>query len=155
MENRTNLLDLIKSKANQHGVNWKLLDAIICQESGYRQWAVRFEPTIIKYELPKTHAKYNIISVETEQVAQATSYGLMQLLGRTARGMGFDGLLPSLFDIESNLDWGCQYLESQQRRYIDLKDVISSYNAGSAIKINGGMYKNQKYVNGVLKFMSA
>lgn len=158
MQNRNTLLEIVKSKSNQYGVDWRLLDAIICEESGYRPWALRYEPTIILFDNALLHAKANQISLETECNAQACSYGLVQILGRTARmgSLGFTETLPMLFDVDQNLDIGARYLKYLCNKYKKIEDVISAYNAGSPrLDEHGGITeKGMVYVSGVLGFMN-
>lgn len=154
MENRAEILPLVNSYANKYKLDVKLVDAIICQESSYRQWASKFEPGIDTFDHPDAFAKINNISLATEKNEQATSYGLMQLLGRTARmpAINFVEPLPYLYEIQICLNYGCKYLAYLCKKYIDMQDVISAYNRGSPLKIDG-KYKNQEYVDGVMKYM--
>lgn len=156
MENRIKLLPLVQAKALEAKLDWKLADAIICQESHYNSWACCFEPGIDKFETPEIFAKRQGEFVHTEKNSQAISYGLFQLLGRTARSapLKFLGPLPYLYDVETNLIWGMRYLAYIKTRYSKLEDIISAYNGGSALKLDDGTYKNQMYVNGVLGFIA-
>ncbi len=73
----------------------------------------------------------------------------MQILGQTAREIGFDGtFLTELCDPEIGLEWGCRYLGILFDRHGDegVDAVVASYNAGSPRKNAGGTYVNQAYV---------
>lgn len=58
------------------------------------------------------------------------SHGLMQLLLSTARGLGFNGPLDSLYVPAVNVYYGTQLLAQLYRRLGNWPDVISAYNGG-------------------------
>ena len=76
------------------------------------------------------------------------SYGLMQIMVPTAKQFGYTGKDGSgLFDPETNISIGTQYIRSLMNQYSDIRDVISGYNAGP-----GGVkhpYINPGYVGKV------
>lgn len=83
--------------------------AVIMTESSGRDNAYRAEP----------------------QIGDA-SYGLMQLLLRTARGLGYEGPPAGLFDVETNVRLGTTLLGQLRARHGDDFDrVYSAYNSGS------------------------
>lgn len=72
------------------------------------------------------------------------SYGLMQLLGSTARGLGFAGDLDALFDPEENIPLGMKdlrqswdFLVSGLGREPTLAEWAMSYNEGVNAVIGG------------------
>jgi soluble lytic murein transglycosylase-like protein len=145
--------DLIVGEASSYGIDPDLVRALITKESNYNTWAMRFEPSVYvscKYLLaPEVHASKLIISVETEKVCQSTSWGLMQVMGFTARELEFDAELPKLLTPELGIRYGCKKLKKLFEKYNEESDVIAAYNAGGARKTPGGMYVNQTYVDGV------
>lgn len=102
------LVALAKQKAREHNLDELLVCAIVEQESSWNPWAIRYEPGFFaKYVAPLyTQGKISA----TEAYARAFSWGLMQLMGQSARERGFaNTFLPSLLDPATNLDWSCQH----------------------------------------------
>lgn len=136
-----------------------LLLALIMVESSGRTFATRFEPHVSPSYLSmlSTFAQATGVSVETERMQQATSWGLLQVMGFTARELGHRGLLPELCQSEVGLELGCKYLKKQQAKFGKPKDgvlgwdeaVVASYNAGSPRHNPLGKWKNQGYVDKV------
>jgi soluble lytic murein transglycosylase-like protein len=59
------------------------------------------------------------------------AYGLMQILGSTARGLGYDGDFQNLFEPALNIDLGAQLLAELRGRFgDDFRRVYSAYNSG-------------------------
>ena len=86
-----------------------IVRAIIGTESGFRPTAFRNEPAI-----------------------GDASRGLMQILYRTARDMGFGGAASELLDPATNIRYGVKYLAWQLRRKgFDLWAAVSAYNNGN------------------------
>lgn len=60
------------------------------------------------------------------------SYGLMQLLLRTARGLGYAGTTAGLYDPATNIDLGTKLLRDLRRSYgTNFERVYSAYNSGN------------------------
>jgi soluble lytic murein transglycosylase-like protein len=103
---------IILAASARYVIDPALIKAVITKESSWNPGALRVEPQI-----------------------NDASYGLMQLLQRTAAGMQ-PGVTPSdLFDPSINIDLGTRYLSGQVNRY-GLPDGISAYNAGHPISGN-------------------
>lgn len=83
-------------------------------------------------------------SQATEEMGQKISWGPMQVMGATARELGFKGWFPELCG-EEGVRYGCMYLSRQHRRFNDWKDAVAAYNLGS-VRISGGRYENYSYV---------
>lgn len=59
------------------------------------------------------------------------SYGLMQLLYRTAKGLGYTGEPDGLYDPDTNIFLGAKLLAQLRTQYgDDLRRVYSAYNSG-------------------------
>lgn len=127
-----------------------LMAAFIAQESGGIPQRTRFEPAWHFYNDPEKYARLLGISVETEKQLQCFSYGLMQIMGASARDMGYAGFLGQLCDPDIGLSVACKFLDEKRKKYHDLKDMISSYNMGTPRKTPAGLYVNQAYVDGVI-----
>ena len=100
-------------------------------------------------------------SLQTELLAQQTSWGLMQFMVAVARERGFRGWLTELCDPAVNLEWGCRHLRwmiDHNNAYglpdyrIKPEDLAAAWNAGMRVVVDG-KYKNQPYVDRVLKAM--
>ncbi len=150
-----------------YGVQYaSLLSALAMVESGGDVWAMRYEPsfrwTISEAVRPVTCTK------ETELHLQKCSFGLCQVMGATARSLGFIGWLTELFRPALNLTYAEKFLTRVQKRivfpgcfeetidrFLDgepadqaLKDLISAYNAGVPTE------RNARYVKTVLAYMA-
>lgn len=126
----------------RHGVTPALIKATIAAESAFNPRAYRAEAP--RPSLPPTP--------DFPQGGDA-SFGLMQVLSRTARGLGYLGPLDGLYDPATSIDLGSKYLGQQSRRYHGaVSDTVSSYNAGS-VRMVSGRYSNQAYVDRVLGYL--
>jgi soluble lytic murein transglycosylase-like protein len=108
----TPLDPIISAAAMTYNVDAALIKSVITKESSWNVGALRAEP----------------------QIGDA-SYGLMQLLLKTAQGMR-PGTTPSdLFDPAINIDLGTRYLAGQLGQY-GYPAGVSAYNAGHPISGN-------------------
>lgn len=125
------LISLAQQKAEKYGLESSLVCAVIEQESAWNPWALRYEPAF--------YARYIVPSLEvghfgaTEAHARATSWGLMQVIGQTAREVGFGGpYLSELCDPEVGIEIGCKYLSVlYSRTGNNTKDALLKWNGGS------------------------
>jgi len=155
--------------AQEYGLDPALICALCEVESGRVPWAVRYEsgyewlfgrieddfPGIIKFK----HSYPGSLSTEVQM--QKTSWGLMQIMGATARERGFRSWLTELCDPQVNLEWGCKHLRwmiDHNNAYglpdfrIKPEDLAAAWNAGKARFVDG-KYTNQSYVDRVVKAM--
>ncbi len=101
-------LPAVQSAASRMGVDPALILAVIGIESAFKPTAVRGEPHL-----------------------NDSSYGLMQLLGTTARGLGYTGAPSGLFDPIVNIELGALLLRDLVRaRGGSLEKALSEYNGG-------------------------
>lgn len=125
-----------------------LISSFIMTESNGYEVAMRFEKG---YRWTKLYeqAKSMDMNDETEIQLQKFSYGLMQIMGATARWRGFTGHLMNLLDPQTNIEIGCEYLNYLQKAYQDRSDdFISAYNMGRPIYLTrANQYSNQYYVD--------
>ena len=97
------------------------------------------------------------------------SYGLAQVLYRTAVGLGYTGTPEGLFDPYTSAKYGARFIANLHKQYSELSDVIASYNMGTPraasettsriISIYGVPgadwdYANQPYVDRVSAYIS-
>ncbi|GFK93539.1 hypothetical protein NNJEOMEG_01373 [Fundidesulfovibrio magnetotacticus] len=147
----------IAETARKHGLPETLVEAVVNVESGGDTWAIRYEPRFFERYLrdnPGVRAKAPC-SLETERRAQATSWGLMQVMGATARAMGFDGpFLSALGDPDQGLEVGCACLARQRDRHLAAhgwQGVAAAYNAGGVRREPDGRFANQDYVDKIAR----
>lgn len=118
-----------------------LVKAVIRQESA-------FDPAAYHYDQAYERAH----NLPADPVLNA-SYGLMQIEGSTARGLGLTGDVRQLYDPTTNLQLGVPFLASLLKRYHGaVLDAVAAYNAGSARRTTSGAYVNQPYVDAVSRF---
>lgn len=130
-----------------------LIEAIIQIESGGDRCAMRYEPNYQwlyqPYDVkPKTSTR------ETEETGQKFSYGPMQVMGGTARELGYRGWLSDLCG-PKGVQYGVKYLNQLYSKYGDWTDVVAAYNAGKPRKAADGSYVNQGYVDKVMGVWSS
>ena len=100
--------DLIASAADTYFVPESWIRAVIQVESSWNPSAFRAEPAI-----------------------NDASYGLMQLLSTTARGLGYSGDPTGLYDPATNIALGAELLGQLRAKYgDDFNRVYSAYNSG-------------------------
>lgn len=98
----------IATSAQAYNVPETWVRAVIETESSWRPMAYRAEPQI-----------------------NDASYGLMQLLMRTAKGLGYTGAPEGLYEPAVNIDLGTKLLGQLRRSYgDDFRRVYSAYNSG-------------------------
>lgn len=119
------LVSMAINAAARHGLVATVVCAVCEEESGRRDgsggretwnpWAVRFEAGFeAKYIKPAIPSMPT-----TEELTKAVSFGLMQIMGETAREFGFKGrFLSELCDPETGLEYGCRKL----RRCFDVSN---------------------------------
>jgi soluble lytic murein transglycosylase-like protein len=96
--------------AARHQLDPAIVCAIVEQESAWQPWASRFEPAFFaKYVAPLFAICKGEPPTNTEAYSRAFSWGLMQVMGQTARERGFTGkFLSELCDPSTGLDAGCE-----------------------------------------------
>lgn len=145
-----------ESAAKKFSIESELILAIIWQESRGRSDAIRFETGY--FNMPGTHvfnpdyfAKLAIISQETEVALQCFSFGPMQLMGATARRLGYSMNLVNLLSKELGIYWGSRFLSTLIFPNHPIEDAIATYNHGSPAKNADGKYIVQSYVDAVMQ----
>lgn len=138
---------MIGHAAVKHKVPVDLLSAMIEVESGWNPWAMRYEAHyrhLVEYS-------HGLVSAATEANQQKTSWGLLQVMGATAREMGCtEPFLSVLCRPEIGIAFGCKYLVHMFKKYKGWTDAVSAYNQGSPrYDADTNQYKNQEYVDKV------
>lgn len=143
------MLNTVHKVCEEHHIDPMLLRGIITVESAWDPRALRYEQKYHDICLAAGFARKFDISEKSEITLQKFSYGLCQVMGGLARSLGYDGHLLDLLDIETNLKYGCLYLQVLQKHYkTDVDKIISAYNAGHATP------SNLTYVNKVKRAMA-
>lgn len=121
------LVGLAKSAAMAASVEPELVCAVCEQESSWNPWAVRYEPAFFaRYVQPQ------FLTDATEAQLRAVSWGLMQIMGETAREEGFKGHIASLCDPQTGLDAGIEHLKRMlSRSGGNWPIALNLYNGGS------------------------
>ena len=145
---------IIRVHADKYGLDPKLIAAIIQVESAGNTYAIRYEKKWSYYFKVPEYAQKIRSSEDTEGTGQATSWGLMQVMGTVAREHGFEGWFPELCDPNKGIFYGCAHLDSKLSKYRKMDDAIAAYNAGSPIKKVDETYVNQYYVDKVMDYYS-
>jgi soluble lytic murein transglycosylase-like protein len=122
------LIALARATAVAHGLSPDLVCAVVEQESNWDTWAVRFEPAFEKrYIHPALPA-----APTTEELSLAISWGLMQVMGQSAREHGFRGrFFTGLCNPEVGLEIGCRVLSDKwARANANLETALQHWNGG-------------------------
>lgn len=128
-----------------------LLMAIFRVESSYDPNAVRFETDFQYVWNVEAHARMLGITQKTERIMQQTSWGLGQIMGGTARWLGYNGPLTGLLDVETNIVFSEAYLNRLLQRYNNnIEKAIASYRRGNARHCNDDVCSTDDYVQMVM-----
>ena len=130
---------IIDGMALGYGVPAPLIKGIIAKESGFNPKAYKAEPHI-----------------------GDASRGLMQVLNRTAKALGFTGHVDELYEPSKNILYGAKLLkENLQRSKNNVGIAVAAYNAGwskvrkgDAPRDTKGSFVNQQYVDDVKVYTS-
>lgn len=125
---------IVAAEAAAQGVPAELIKATIGAESAFVPAARRFEPKL-----------------------NDASYGLMQVLYRTAIALGYSGTPEGLFDPATNIHYGTALLaQNLNTTGGDIPRAVSAYNGGFRESLGfgkqlpNGQFGNQPYVTRVL-----
>ena len=146
------LMGLIVSTARGAQVPPELVLGIIEAESGGDPHATKINST---YPYTMMQAKRPAgCSVDMERMCQKTAWGLMQVIGATARELGFDGWLSELVSPETNIRLGIEFLRRKMSQYFErdgIEGVAAAYNGGAPRRRPDGKFVNQSYVDKVME----
>ena len=137
-------LSVIRAKAAIFDLPYELVRAMVKQESTFQPYRNRFEQGFYDRYIKGKKLDFlpPLCLPITESLGRATSWGLLQIMGATAREQGFRGWFPELCKPEVGLEWGCRYLASLRRQFghEGWPVVVRAYNAGPGGRHN---VKNQ------------
>jgi len=130
--------DPIFAAAKRHQLEPALIAAVIYQESRGNPLAVRYEPAFFRRYVEPWGRGYlpgyvpTQCSLVTEKHMRATSWGLMQVMGETARERGYAGeFLTGLLDPAVNISIGAEYLSHLIRNARgSIREALLRWNGG-------------------------
>ncbi len=120
------LISLARKIASQHLLAPALVCAVVEQESSWDTHSIRYEPAFrSRYVAP-------LGLPLTEEVARSISWGLMQVMGQSAREHGFAGqFLSALCDPPEGLGVGCAVLGAKLSHASgDIARALALWNGG-------------------------
>ncbi len=150
--------DEIEGAAIEHALPPSLIAAVIQEESEFNAWATRAEPRYMRSRIVRRSATRFARAHRlgptafTELADRSRSYGLMQIMGETAREQGFDRpFLAELYIPANAISHGAMLLKRLLLRYHnDTLSAISAYNQGTARRTTHGpkrgVFENARYV---------
>jgi soluble lytic murein transglycosylase-like protein len=126
---------LARETAARQGLDPALVCAICEQETHWNPWLTRYESVyhnsqVVLGEAAKfaPRAPYTV-SIATETICRCLSWGLMQVMGQTAREIGYRAPLAQLCDPAAGLEWGCQKLgRCLVMKHGDVRAAVALYN---------------------------
>jgi soluble lytic murein transglycosylase-like protein len=123
------LTNLAKDQAKKCNLDPALVCAVVEQESSWSPWAMRFEPGFLRRYIKPPVPE----APTTGEIARATSWGLLQIMGQVALEMGFEGRFYSeLCEPETGLLFGCKKLaKCLEARGGDQHKALLMWNGGS------------------------
>ena len=148
----------IEESARVYALPAPLIAAVIQEESHFDPWATRAEPKyyrnniVLRAASKWARAHRHTPTAFTELTDRSRSYGLMQVMGETARDQGFDApFLAELYLPKNAIQHGALLLRKLLTRYrSDTLAAISASNAGSTTRSHSGhhgtMFANARYV---------
>lgn len=119
---------IARSVAASRGLDPALVCALCHHESeNWQQFAVRYE-----HGYYERYVSTMTGLTPTEMQMRATSFGLMQVMGQTAREFGFTGqFLTELFEPETCVRFGCAKLKRElEKSGGDVRKALLGYNGG-------------------------
>ena len=103
-------------------------------------------PRAVVFGLVAMESNFKPNAIRQEPKINDASYGLTQILYRTAQGLGYRGTTTGLFVPDTNVQYGLLYLRQMLDRVGAVDKALSAYNGG----LFSGTIHNQSYVDGVL-----
>jgi hypothetical protein len=124
------MIRVARATAKLHALPEELVCAVCEHESGgWNPWAARYEPAFFARYIHPAHPQ----TPTTEEIDAAESFGLMQIMGQTAREFGFKGkYFTELCDPLVGIEYGCRKLERAVRVHPnDMRAALLIYNGGA------------------------
>lgn len=134
-----NLEEIIGAACGKHSIPFELFASLIMRESEGILNAGRFEQSFyLKYVLPHHregligHVPEHLPDIASEKIFRGISYGLTQIMGETAREMGFAGdRLFDLFEPDINVEFGGKFFaRCMKLSHGDERGALLHWNGG-------------------------
>lgn len=128
------LFKAITKYSSEFKLSFELVAAIVLKESHGSESARRYERIFfrdyIEGKTPKQLGGYfpDFLSLDTELNERAVSWGAAQVLGQTARELGFDGDFAELLIYDGSIRLGCMKLRQCFDREPNPLRAIARYN---------------------------
>ena len=132
----------IAAARTQHDASPAQLNRLIASHARRQGVPVALATAVVRLE-----SNYN-----PQARGAAGEIGLMQIKPATARGIGFTGKTPALYDPDTNLKWGMRYLGAAYK-------LAGGSVCGTILRYNAGHYAkrmnpvSRRYCNKVLALM--
>jgi len=136
--------ELARVAAGRHGIDPELVAAVIATESSWDAWSVRYEDGFYHRYIDSMTGL-----TATEKRLRATSFGLMQVMGQTAREFGFsEKWLTQLCSPEMGIEYGCRKLAACLKlENGDVRAGLLRYNGGGDPGYPDRVLKNKQEAN--------
>lgn len=123
---------IIATASLRYHIDKDLIAAVIMAESSGIPWEVRPEQGFFSryIEGKPLNGFQGEQWDEYERVFRSCSFGLMQIMGNTARELGFAGHLHQLLQPTKSIMWGCKYLAKCMHETQDTEKALLRYNGG-------------------------
>lgn len=136
--------EVIVRYAREFGLRREIISGIVDVESRRDPWAFRFEPGFFNRHLRGKkrdqlvgYVPDGVPTFDSELVARASSWGLMQIMGDRGRTEGFTGpYLSQLLVPDINVQIGCSFLRRLYERATAPSDAEKYRSA--LLRYNGG-----------------
>lgn len=126
---KTELIALVRETALRHDLDPDVVCGIVERETSWNPFAIRYEPAFLSRYVAPLYTAGKISA--TEAYARSFSWGLMQVMGQTARENGFTGIfLSELCDPQRGLDVGCTLFAKRMARAADTEAALLAWNGG-------------------------
>lgn len=138
----------VKAAAEKYKLNWELVASIIWQESKGNARARRYENVFYKIYL-ESASKQRLgghwpaeLSYWTEKRDRAYSWGLMQVMGQTARERGFEGDMTEMLEPAVGIEIGCRvFARFFHQNSVEILPYLEREKR-ALLRYNGGGNKN-------------
>jgi soluble lytic murein transglycosylase-like protein len=141
-----NMQQIAVTIAHKHEIDPTLVCAVCHHESGgWFPYAIRYEPAF--YD---RYVESQKLITTTEKSLRAHSFGLMQIMGQTARELGFMGdYLTELCEPAIGIEYGCRKLKRCLDKHKGVfHDALLEYNGGANLAYPGLVMQHyEKYKN--------
>lgn len=124
------LIVMLKAEATRQSLDPALMCAIAEQESNWEIYATRYEDAFYNRYLKKLYPG----KPTTESIQRAISFGVLQLMGQSAREIGYSAIgLATLLEPIINFRFGCMHFANKLKSAKgDVEKALLLWNGGSA-----------------------